>query len=359
MAPDDLPGLDEDFPPEEGTPEVSESSTSEPAPSETPAAPDAPEWTSEELDEWFENEVGGESGVPEDIEVDPHDLEFAEAVAAYNRLEPNDYAPIAPWVLSQAHTAWEQISDEMKEQFRRGWARRQAAASGPDIDEEIDSVMEDMEVLPPIGSLPHDGPFDDPPEESVIDELAPYRPGARVRLSTMGPNDDTPATARTADGGSIRLLGAIAIGIGGMVGGGIFAVLGVAATEAGGATPIAFLIGGVVSILTAISYSKLSVEYPSAGGTVAFVDRIFGINELTGSLNVVLWAGYVATTALYASAFGHYAATLFIGDATPSPLLLRGMILLAILGPWLVNLTNAGLVARTEGVIVGIKLVIL
>ena len=74
---------------------------------------------------------------------------------------------------------------------------------------------------------------------------------------------------------------------------------------------------------------------------------------------MVLGGGYVAPTALYAWAFGHSAATLFIGDATPSPLLLRGLILLAILGPWLVNLTNAGLVARTEGVIVGIKLVIL
>lgn len=175
----------------------------------------------------------------------------------------------------------------------------------------------------------------------------------------MDPNDDAPTTTGLTDRGSIRLVGAIAIGIGGMVGGGIFAVLGVAATEAGGATPIAFLIGGAVSLLTAISYARLSVAYPSAGGTVAFVDRIFGINELTGSLNVVLWAGYVATTALYASAFGHYAATLFVGDADPSPVLLRALIFIAILGPWLINLTNAGLVARTEGVIVGIKLVIL
>ncbi len=158
---------------------------------------------------------------------------------------------------------------------------------------------------------------------------------------------------------SITLIGAVAIGIGGMVGGGIFAVLGVAATDAGGATPIAFLIGGAISLLTAVSYSKLSVTYPSAGGTVAFVDRIFGINELTGSLNIVLWAGYIATTALYASAFGHYAATLFVGDAVPSPVLLRGAILIAVAGPWLVNLTNARLVARTEGVVVAVKLAIL
>ncbi|NIA24824.1 MAG: amino acid permease [Gammaproteobacteria bacterium] len=175
----------------------------------------------------------------------------------------------------------------------------------------------------------------------------------------MQTDGDEQATSKSGDRHSIGLVGAVAIGIGGMVGGGIFAVLGVAATDAGGATPLAFLVGGLISVLTAISYSKLSVAYPSAGGTVAFVDRIFGINELTGSLNVVLWAGYVATTALYASAFGHYSATLFPGGTDPTVLLLRGLIFAGILLPWLINLSNAGLVARTEGAIVIIKLIIL
>ena len=158
---------------------------------------------------------------------------------------------------------------------------------------------------------------------------------------------------------SIGLAGATAIGIGGMVGGGIFAVLGVAATDAGGATPVAFMVGGIISALTAVSYSKLSVAFPSAGGTVAFIDRIFGIDELTGSLNVVLWAGYMATLALYASAFGHYTATLFPGGTNPSTVLLRVLILVGVLVPWAVNLTNAGLVAKTEGVLVAIKLTVL
>ena len=175
----------------------------------------------------------------------------------------------------------------------------------------------------------------------------------------METNGDDQATSRPGGKPSIGLIGAVAIGIGGMVGGGIFAVLGVAAMDAGGATPLAFLVGGLVSVLTAISYSKLSVAFPSAGGTVAFVDRIFGINQLTGSLNVVLWAGYVATTALYASAFGHYSATLFPGGTNPSAILLRALIFTGILLPWLVNLTNAGLIAKTEGAIVVIKLIIL
>jgi amino acid transporter len=76
-------------------------------------------------------------------------------------------------------------------------------------------------------------------------------------------NDDTTST--------VSLTGAVAIGIGAMVGGGIFAVLGVAAEQAGGATPIAFAIAGVVAALTAYSYTKLSLAYPSGGGTVHFI----------------------------------------------------------------------------------------
>jgi len=159
--------------------------------------------------------------------------------------------------------------------------------------------------------------------------------------------------------GAIGVVGATAIGIGGMVGGGIFAVLGLAAARAGGATPIAFVIGGVLAALTAVGYSHLSTRHPSAGGTVSFVDGAFGVNEVTGSLNVVLWAGYVAMVALYASAFGHYSAVLFPGGRNPNGVLLRSLILVGIAVPWLVNLANAGLVARTEGVIVAIKLVIL
>ncbi len=159
--------------------------------------------------------------------------------------------------------------------------------------------------------------------------------------------------------GSIGVVGATAIGIGGMVGGGIFAVLGLAAARAGGATPVAFGVGGLLAALTAVGYAHLSTRYPSAGGTVSFVDRAFGVNEVTGSLNVVLWAGYVAMVALYASAFGHYTAVLFPGGRSPGAIQVRLLILAGVAIPWLINLANAGLVARAEGVIVAIKLVIL
>jgi len=167
------------------------------------------------------------------------------------------------------------------------------------------------------------------------------------------------ATSAADSSRGVGLLGAVAIGIGGMVGGGIFAVLGVAATEARGATPVAFAVAGAVAALTAYSYSKLSTHFQSAGGTVTFVDRVFGVRELTGGLNVVLWVGYVATTALYVSAFANYAATFLPGGSDPGPLLIRALILAGALIPWAINLANARLVAKSEGVIVAVKLAIL
>ncbi len=157
----------------------------------------------------------------------------------------------------------------------------------------------------------------------------------------------------------VTLLGATAIGIGGMVGGGIFAVLGVAASDAGGATPIAFAIAGAVAAVTAYSYSRLSTHLQSAGGTITFVDRAFGVNDLTGALNVVLWVGYIATTALYVSAFANYAATFLPGGTDPGPIVIRVLILVGVLIPWAINLANAGLVARSESLIVVAKLLIL
>lgn len=157
----------------------------------------------------------------------------------------------------------------------------------------------------------------------------------------------------------IGVIGATAIGIGGMVGGGIFAVLGVASEQAGGATPIAFLVAGVIASLTGYSYSKLSVRYQSAGGTVTFIDKGFGVSDITGTVNIVLWAGYLATTALYASAFANYSAALISSGQGVSPLVLRLLMVAAIGVPLLINMTNAGLVSRSEGIVVAIKLTIL
>lgn len=97
---------------------------------------------------------------------------------------------------------------------------------------------------------------------------------------------------------------AISIGIGGMVGGGIFAVLGLAVSLARGGTPLAFLFAGIIAFLTAYSYAKLSVAFPSSGGTVNYVNKAFGINAFSGGINNLLWISYIVMLSLYAAAFG-------------------------------------------------------
>ena len=106
----------------------------------------------------------------------------------------------------------------------------------------------------------------------------------------------------------IGLKDAIAIGIGGMVGGGIFAVLGLAVELSKGATPIAFLIAGIIAMLTSYSYVQLSKKYPSTGGTVHFINQGFGKNTFSGGTNNLLWLSYIIMLSLYASAFGSYGA---------------------------------------------------
>jgi len=142
-----------------------------------------------------------------------------------------------------------------------------------------------------------------------------------------------------------------------MVGGGIFAVLGTAVDLARGATPLAFAFAGVIALLTAHSYARLSANFPSAGGTVSFVDRAFGVDLWTGALNLLLWLSYLVTIALYARAFGAYGARLLRPEASASLehiLLSAGIIL-----PVAINLLNAEIVSRAEIYVVGAKLAIL
>lgn len=157
--------------------------------------------------------------------------------------------------------------------------------------------------------------------------------------------------------GKVGLAGALSIGIGGMVGGGIFAVLGEAVSLAKGATAAAFLVAGLLALLTAWSYAKLSVRYPSRGGTVVFVHRAFGLDLVTGSLNLFLWLSYLVTLSLYAVAFGSYALTFFPGST--GPWLRHLLISLAILLPVGINLFNAEIVSRSELLVVVIKLLLL
>ena len=109
--------------------------------------------------------------------------------------------------------------------------------------------------------------------------------------------------------------GAAFLGIGAMVGAGIFALLGEAAVVAGSAVWLSFLLAGTVASLLGYTVVKLGVRYPSSGGLFAYLIQGFGNGRLVG---IAGWLGYFAAIVIVCSmvavAFGSYATSLFVGE---------------------------------------------
>ncbi|HHY48270.1 MAG TPA: amino acid permease [Alphaproteobacteria bacterium] len=176
-------------------------------------------------------------------------------------------------------------------------------------------------------------------------------------MSAVPGKPSAPLPNMTPDAGQIGLVAAVSIGIGGMVGAGIFSILGVVAQAAGNMMWLAFLIGGVVALLSTYSYAKLGAVFPSAGGAVHFLVKGFGDGVLSGGLNLFMWAGYIISLALYATAFGSYAATFITTE--PVPLLVKSLAVGSILALTILNAFGARIMGRSETLIVAIKVAIL
>ena len=155
----------------------------------------------------------------------------------------------------------------------------------------------------------------------------------------------------------IGLWSAVAIGIGGMIGAGIFSILGIATEIAGNLVYISFIIGGAIALLCAYSYAKLSSKYPSSGGPVIFLIRGFGDGVISGGFNFLLYFGYIIVISVYAKAFGIYAATLF--SSQPSPVIATILAIGIILFFTIINLLGAKAVGKSESIIVAVKVGIL
>jgi uncharacterized protein len=149
----------------------------------------------------------------------------------------------------------------------------------------------------------------------------------------------------------------LSIGIGGMVGGGIFAVTGLTVQVTRGGAPLAFLIAGIVALLTSYSYLRLTLRFPGEGGTVQFLNRAFGDGILTGAANILLLLSYVVLVAVYAYAFGSYGASFFPKEDADfwQHVLLSG----AIVGLVFVNVFGGTFVIRSENLFNGVKMLLL
>lgn len=168
---------------------------------------------------------------------------------------------------------------------------------------------------------------------------------------------EVPLNATGARRSGIGLLAAVSIGVGGMIGAGIFSILGVVATVSGSALPVAFAIGGVVALLAAYSYAKLGARYPSVGGSVQFLVEGLRDGILSGGLNIFQYLAYIISIALYAAGFAGYAMT-FTPAGTPS--WVQKAFAVGIVAAFTgVNFLGSKVMGRAETVIVAIKVAIL
>jgi amino acid transporter len=107
----------------------------------------------------------------------------------------------------------------------------------------------------------------------------------------------------------LGLLSALTIGIGTMIGAGIFVLPGVATRAAGPVVVVSFVVSGLIAIVNALSVSELGTAMPKAGGRYYYVNRALG--PLFGSIaGMGDWMGLAFASAFYCIGFGQYLATL-------------------------------------------------
>lgn len=150
----------------------------------------------------------------------------------------------------------------------------------------------------------------------------------------------------------------IAIGVGGMIGGGIFSVLGVAVAISGHAAPLAFGVGSLIALAGGYSYIKLALTYRSDGASFTYLERAFPEHlNIAGIAGWTVIAGYIGTLALYAFTFGAYGAEL-LGSAHDAlvRMFLSASILLFFM---LVNLWGVKASGEAEDLVVYSKIILL
>lgn len=156
---------------------------------------------------------------------------------------------------------------------------------------------------------------------------------------------------------SISTLSAAAIGIGGMMGAGLYTLVGLAATTAGVWVPVSFVVGAFVSLFSVYSYAHLGATFPSRGGAAHFLVKGFGNGLVSGGLNVFQFLGWVIAMALYAAGFAEYAADLLPGHASGWQIKAIALALLVVVVG--INVIGTALVGRAETIVVAVELVIL
>ncbi len=148
----------------------------------------------------------------------------------------------------------------------------------------------------------------------------------------------------------------ISMGIGGVVGGGIFAALGVAAEMAGNAAFISYLLAGAVAMASGYSYVKMTEHFHEEGGSFTFLEHYLSNDNIAGMVGWILITGYIGTMAMYAYAFGSFSSHM-LGLEQP---IFRKILSAAVIALFLaINLAGKKALGESENLLVYFKVAVL
>lgn len=168
--------------------------------------------------------------------------------------------------------------------------------------------------------------------------------------------DEGTEVAPVEGGSGLSVRQAAFIGIGAMVGAGIFSLLGAAGEVAGAAVWLSFLLAGIVAGLQGYSFAKFGARYPSAGGMLEYVAQGFGNGHTVGVVAWLLLIANAIVTAMVAVSFGSYAAGAF-ADGNEIWLKIFAVGIVALMT--VLNVSGSAAVAKVQTFIVYIVLGIL
>ncbi len=186
-------------------------------------------------------------------------------------------------------------------------------------------------------------------------------------MAANGNNSENHETQVTFARG-LGFFDATMLGVGAMIGAGIFVLTGIASGEAGPAALLAFALNGVVTLMTAMAYAELASTIPEAGGGYSFVKHAFP--DVMGFIaGMWLWFAYTVACSLYAAGFGYYLMEFFaiyfpgthhfLSSIAGEHGAILLMVVIASVGFVALNVKGAGVTGKTENIIVVAKIAVL
>src|SRR3989441_1720262 len=149
----------------------------------------------------------------------------------------------------------------------------------------------------------------------------------------------------------LTLREAVALGVGGTIGGGIFVLVGAAAGRAGPGALLAFVLAFGASLLIALPYAELACRYPLAGGGYAFARALLG-PHWGFLMGWGYWGAYIFVSGYVTLGFGGYLHALTGIPTVPGALALIGI-------STGINLVGVRLSGLVQSLVIGVAIVAL